>query len=130
MHLISITSTKPCVYEIDFFCNKLKPDSGIQWEAPIAHLIPQTLFAMTIGDSLLEGARGFSTTLGFWWHICFRDEVVQRKLQFRSNNDDGMLVLINVLKFVMVIINNFAALHVVWTSPDTDNPHPVILHLP
>jgi hypothetical protein len=27
-------------YEIKFFRNKLKPDSGIKWEMPIAHLIP------------------------------------------------------------------------------------------
>jgi hypothetical protein len=27
-------------YENKFFCNKLKPDSGIKWEMPIAHLIP------------------------------------------------------------------------------------------
>jgi hypothetical protein len=32
---------------------------------PIAHLIPQTPFAMTIGDSSLEGAGGFLITLGF-----------------------------------------------------------------
>ncbi len=32
-------------YEIEFFCNKLKPDSGIKWEMPIAHLIPRTPFA-------------------------------------------------------------------------------------
>jgi hypothetical protein len=31
--------------KIEFFCEKLKPDSGIEWEIPIAHLIPQTLFA-------------------------------------------------------------------------------------
>jgi hypothetical protein len=35
-------------YEIKFFCNKLKPDSGIEWETPIAHLISQMPFAMTI----------------------------------------------------------------------------------
>ena len=52
-------------YEIEFFCNKLKPDSGIKWEMPIAHLIPRTPFATTIGDSLLEGAGGFFVTLGF-----------------------------------------------------------------
>ncbi len=28
-------------YKIEFFCSKLKPDSGIKWEMPIAHLIPQ-----------------------------------------------------------------------------------------
>jgi hypothetical protein len=39
-------------YKIEFFRDKLKPDSGIKWEMPIAHLIPQTPFATTIGDSL------------------------------------------------------------------------------
>ncbi len=52
-------------YEIELFCNKLKLDSGTKWETPIAHLIPQMPFATTIGDSLLEGAGGFSITLGF-----------------------------------------------------------------
>jgi hypothetical protein len=84
---------------------------------------------MTIGDSLLEGAGEFSITLGFWWHICFPDKVVQRTLRFKTNNDNGMLILINVLEFVTVIINYCAALHVVWTSPVTDDPHPVILNL-
>ncbi len=76
-------------------------------------------FATTIGDSLLEGAGGFSTTLGFWWHICFPDEVVQHTLGFKTNNDDGMLVLINILEFVMVITTYCAALHIGWTSPIT-----------
>jgi hypothetical protein len=52
-------------YKIEFFCDKLKPDSGIKLETPIAHLIPQTPFATTIGDSSLEGAGGFSVILGF-----------------------------------------------------------------
>ncbi len=78
---------------------------------------------------MLEGAGGFSTTLGFWWHICFLDEVVQRTLQFKTNNSKGKLVLINILEFVMVIINYCAALHVVRTSPITNDPHPVILNV-
>jgi hypothetical protein len=40
-----------------------------------------------------------------------------------------MLVSINVLEFVTVIINYCAALHVVRTSPVTDDPHPVILNI-
>ncbi len=68
-------------------------------------------------------------TLGFWWHIHFLDEVVQHTLQLRSNSNDGMLALINVLEFVMVIINYRATLHVVRTSPVTDDPHPVILNV-
>jgi hypothetical protein len=40
-----------------------------------------------------------------------------------------MLKLINVLEFLTVIINYCATLHFVWTSPVTDNPHPVILNV-
>jgi hypothetical protein len=40
-----------------------------------------------------------------------------------------MLVSINVLEFVMVIINYCTILHVVWTSPITDYPYPVILNI-
>jgi hypothetical protein len=40
-----------------------------------------------------------------------------------------MLVLINVLEFVMVIINYCTALHIVCTFSVTDNPHPVILNV-
>ncbi len=116
-------------YKIEFFCDKLKPDSGIEWETPIVHLIPQTPFATTIGDSLLEGAGGFSTNLGFWWHIPFPDEVVQCTVQLKTNNNNGMLLSINVLEFVTVIINYCAALHVVRTSHVTDDPHPVILNV-
>ncbi len=116
-------------YKIVFFCNKLKLDSGIEWEMPIAHLIPRTPFATIIRDSLLEGAGGFSITLGFWWRICFPDEVVWHTLRFKTSSNDGMLVLINVLEFVTVIINYCVALHVVWTSRITDDPHPVILNV-
>jgi hypothetical protein len=116
-------------FEVKFFCNKLKPDSGIKWEMPIAHLMPQTPFATIIGNSSLEGAGGFSITLGFWWHICFPDKVVQRTLQFKTNNNNSMLALINVLEFVTVIINYCAALHVVRTSPVTVDPHLVILNV-
>ncbi len=77
----------------------------------------------------MEGTGGFSTTLGFWWHICFPDEVVQCTLQFKTNNDNGMLLFINVLDFVTVIINYCAILHVVWTSFITDDFHPVILNV-
>ena len=100
-------------YEIKFFRDKLKPDSGIEIEYPIAHLIPRTPFEMTIRDILLEGAGGFLIKLGFWWHIHFPDEVVQHTLRFRSNNNGDKLVSINVIKFVTVIINYCATLHVV-----------------
>jgi hypothetical protein len=55
--------------------------------------------------------------------------VVQRTLQFKTNNNNGMLMLINGIEFVTVIINYCATLHVVQTSPVTDDPHPVILNI-
>jgi hypothetical protein len=36
---------------------------------------------------------------------------------------------INILEFVTVIINYYTALHVVRTSPVTDDPHPIILNV-
>ena len=79
--------------KIDFLCVKLKPDSGIEWETPIAHLIPRTPFTTTIGNISLEG----SIALGFWWHICFPDKIIQRTLLFKSDNGDGLLASINFL---------------------------------
>jgi hypothetical protein len=111
-------------YKIKFFCNKLKPDSGIEWEMPIAHLIPQMPFATTIGDSLLEDAGGFPSPWDSGGTF-----VSQTKWFSVHYNDDGMPVAINVLEFVTVIISYCAALHVVWTSPVTDDPHPVILNI-
>ncbi len=115
--------------KIEFFCDNLKPGSGIKWETPIAHLTPQTPFATTIGDSLLEGASGFSIALGFWWHIRFPNKTIQRTLLFKSNNKDSLVVSINVLELVTVIINYCAALYIFWTTNITEDPHPVLLNI-
>jgi hypothetical protein len=92
-------------HDLDFFRNKLKSDLGINWETPIVHLIPHTPFTTTIGSSSLNRAGGFSIALGFWWHITFPDKVIQYTLCFISNNVDGTLISINILKFITVIIN-------------------------
>jgi hypothetical protein len=115
--------------EIKFFRGKLRPNSGIEWETPITHLIPRTPFATVIGDSSLECAGGFSVALGFWWHIHFPKEVIQRTLRFRKNNDAGKLISINVLEFITVMISYIVALHIVQTSTITDDPYPVILSI-
>jgi hypothetical protein len=78
---------------------------------------------------LFEGAGGFLIALGFWWHICFPDEIIQRTLLFKSDNEDGLLVLINVVEFMTVIINYCAALHIFRTSKVTEDPHSVLLNI-
>ena len=91
--------------EIEFFRDKLQPNMSILWETPIDHVIPRLPTATAFGDSCLEGAGGYSTELGFWWHIEFPEEVKHRTLLFKSDNKDGTLISINVLEFVTVIIN-------------------------
>jgi hypothetical protein len=115
--------------EIEFFQDKLQPSSSILWETPIAHVIPRLPTATAFGNSCLEGAGGYSIELGFWWHIDFPEEVKCRTLLFKSDNKDGTLISINVLKFVTVIINYVASLHVITSTSFTDEPHPVLLNV-
>ena len=115
--------------EIEFFCEKLLPDSGICWETPITHIIQRTPSATAYGDSSLEGAGGYSIGLKFWWHIEFPKEVKLRSLLHRKDNKDGQLVSINVLEFVTVIVNYIASLHVITTTSLINDPYPVILNI-
>jgi hypothetical protein len=115
--------------EIEFFREKLLPTSKICWESPIAHIIPRIPTFTTFGDSCLEGAGGYSLSLGFWWHLPFPEEVKLRTLLHKRDNADGLLISINVLEFVTVIINYCAALHTVLTKKPTSDPYPVLLNV-
>ncbi len=115
--------------EIDFFHKKLQPLSGTTWETPIAHIVPQMPMVTAIGDSCLEGAGGYLISLGYWWCLPFQEEAIQRTLMHRKDNKDGQLILINVLKFVTVIINYCSSLHMFMTRSITNNPHPVLLNV-
>ena len=83
----------------------------------------------SFGDSCIKGAGGYSIMLGFWWHIPFPEAVKQRTLLHKQDNKDGLLILINVLKFVTVIINYCATLHIITTTLATNNPYPVLLNV-
>jgi hypothetical protein len=115
--------------EIDFFCKKLLPDSDIKWETPIAHIIPRMPTFTSFGDSCLKGAGGYSIPLGYWWHIPFPKEIMQRTLLHKKDNSDGRIISINVLELVTIIINYCALLHVVTTTSATNDPHPVLLNV-
>ena len=114
--------------EIEFFARYLKPDSGVKWEAPIAHLIDRTPFASTFGDACLESGGGYSIKLKLWYFVSFPKDVVLRTLKHLKNNKDKNLISINVLEFVIVIINYCAAWTVVAAGQVTDDPHPVLLN--
>jgi hypothetical protein len=114
---------------IEFLCKKLLPKSGIHWESLIAHIIPRMQTFITFGDSCLKGTRGYLLSLGFWWHLPFLEEVKLRTLLHKRDNAGSLLISINVLKFVSIIINYCAALHMVLSKNPTNDPYPVLLNI-
>ncbi len=83
----------------------------------------------SFGDSCLKGTGGYSIMLRFWWHIPFHEAVKQRTLLNKRDNKDGLLILINVLKFVTDIINYCATLHIATTTSVTNDPYLVLLNV-
>ena len=115
--------------EIAFFREALEDDSGLEWETPIALIIPRTPAAVQYGDSCLEGAGGYSLKLRYWWHLEFPIEVVLQTLIHKQNNNDGKLISINVLEFLTVIISYAAAYTAITQDPVEDDPYPVVLNI-
>ncbi len=115
--------------EIGFFPEKLLPKSGICWESLVAHIIPRMPTFITFGDSCLKGARGYSPSLSFWWHLSFSEEVKLCTLLHKRDNTDGWLISINVIEFVIVIINYYAAFHMVLGTNPTNDSYPVLLNI-
>ncbi len=89
--------TKSMCQEIEFFREKLLPNSGICWESPIAHIILRMPTFITFGESWLKGAGGCFLSLGFWWHLPFPEEVKLYTLLHKQDNANGRLISINVL---------------------------------
>ena len=112
--------------EMDFFKSALEPNSGIEFETPIAHIIKRMPLAKAYGDSALQACGGYCTTLRFWWHLAFPDEVKEKTLLHLKNNDNDDLIDINCLEYVTIIINYCAALVVLEKEP-VDDPYPVLL---
>jgi hypothetical protein len=115
--------------EIEFFREKILPNSKICWESLIAHIIPRMPTFITFGDSCLKGARGYSLSLDFWWHLPFPEEVKLQTLLHKRDNTDGLLISINVLEFVTIIINYCDALHIVLSTNPMNDPYPVLLNV-
>jgi hypothetical protein len=121
--------TKSMHQETEFFRKKLLPNSGICWESPIAHIILRMSTFITFGDSCLEGAGGYSLSLGFWWHLPFPEEVKLCTILHKWDNAEGRLISINVLKFVTIIINYCTPLNIFLSTNPTNNPYPVLLNV-
>ena len=92
-------------------------------------MIERTPFASSFGDACLDAVGGYSIDQKNWWHVKFPMEVVLRTLKYLPGNSDGNLISINVLQFVVVIIDYCAALTVVMAENVTDDSHPVLLNI-
>jgi hypothetical protein len=96
--------------ELETLEQHLKPNSGVSWECQISFSIPRMPFAKTFGDYCLESGAGYSLKLKFWYYVEYLIEVVLCTLKHTPNNNDGRLISINVLEFLIVILDYFAAL--------------------
>ena len=90
---------------------------------------PKKPTTTAFGNRCLKGAGGYFIILGFWCYIACPDEAIRRTLLYKKDNTDGLLVLINVLKFITVIINYCVSPHVITTTNVTEDPYPVILNI-
>jgi hypothetical protein len=113
--------------ELEFITQALRPDSGILFESPLAHIITREPMAKMYGDSSLKACGGYCISLEFWWHIEFSSDIKQRTLLHCSDGKDKRFVSINVLEYITVIINYCATWTALAEGDYTDDPHPVIL---
>ena len=114
--------------ELDFIRQALHEDSGINFETPIAFLIPRTPTGLAFGDSSLTGCGGYSTEFKFWWHLAFPEEILAKTLLHIKNKNDSALISINALEYATVIINYCASLVALKEMPSVCNDcNPIVL---
>ena len=80
------------------------------------------------GDTFLESGASYLVKLKLWYFVSFLKEVVRWTPTHLKNNEDKNLISINILEFLVIIINYCAVLTVVLTEHVTNQPCPVLLN--
>ena len=116
-----------------FLRQLLEKPSKYKWECPIAHLVPRSPDYTSTGDTSLFAGGGYSLDLKFWWYIHWPEEIQSKTLKFFTINKKDFstreLISINLLEFVVVIINYTAASHVLSLRPlSVKNHYPLLLN--
>jgi len=98
--------------------------NSIQWSMPIAHLIPRIPDYQAWGDASLTAAGGFSIDLGFYWYLAWPHEIRSKTLKFFTKNmkHNGELISINLLEYIVVIIN-YAICTYIFNTKNLNSVH-------
>ncbi len=105
----------------------LQEVSKISFKTPIAFIIPRTPSASVVGNSSLASCGSYSIDLCFWWFVPFPDEIIAKTLLHLKNDSEQNFVLINVLEYVTVILNNCGTLTAYLKYGPIEDPHAVVL---
>lgn len=84
---------------------------------PLAHLIDNDPDSEADGDSSLDAAGGWSTSMQLWWYIEWPEHIKQRTLRFVKDGKSGTLIDINALEYATLIIG-YAASTYYWVIED------------
>ena len=94
--------------ELGIMKDILSNTSVYNLESPIAHIIKREPDFISYGDASLEAGGGYCENL-FWWHVEWPSEIKRLTLKnitvTRRCNETNELVSINLLEFVVEIIN-------------------------
>jgi hypothetical protein len=113
--------------ELDFIRQALQENSGINFETPIAFIIPRIPAALLFRDSSLQSCGSYPLELKIWWCVQFSQEIVLQTLLHLKNNKDSTFISINCLEYITIIINYCAALTAFYEDLVCDDPNPVVL---
>ena len=84
----------------------------------IAHFIPRTTDFQVWGDASLDATGGYSVDFGFYWHCLWPASITTKSVRYfqRKAKFDGEIILINLLEYMVIIINYVICSHLYKTN--------------
>ena len=111
---------KPMRIELKYIKDVLSNPKRFNLKTHIAHMIDREPEYIAYGDASLEAAGGFSEG-NFWWHMEWPEEIKALTLKnltvTRRCKVTNKLISINLLEFVVEIINYAAVTHLFQCTP-------------
>ena len=112
--------------EIDLIATLLREESS-SVSTPISQLVKREQTFVSYGDAYLINGGGWSIDLQFWWCIVWPKEISIRTVCCLKENGGGNLISINILEYLVVIIDYAASQAAIALEPLKDE-YPTILN--